>query len=104
MHCNTFVHCRDYLREPEVLRSRFKVQGSRFKVQGSRLPSVPDYRLFSLLPEPIWNTIRSEWYRASSFSSHAGNRRSTGRLTEAHEDMFTGPQHTLTLRGNLRFQ
>src|ERR1019366_1827787 len=40
---------------------------------------------------------------ASAFPSHAGNRRSTGRPTEAHEDMFTGPRYMLTLRGNLRF-
>jgi hypothetical protein len=43
------------------------------------------------------------WCRASAFPSHADNRRSTGPLTEAHEDMFIGPQHTFTLRGNLRF-
>jgi hypothetical protein len=44
------------------------------------------------------------WGHESAFPSHAGNRRRTGPPTEAQEDLFAGPQHTLTLRGNLGLQ
>jgi hypothetical protein len=79
--------------------SAFKVQGSTFKVRCS------DVRpLRPLFPCPRTNLEYHSWRwcRASAFPSHAGNRRSIGPPTQAHEDMFTGPQHTLTLGGNLR--
>jgi hypothetical protein len=60
--------------------------------------------------QPFFACVRTELeypsqrcYRASSFPSRAGNRRNIGPPTEAHEDMFTGPQHTLTLKSNRRF-
>ena len=53
------------------------------------------------MPEPIRNTIRDGGAEHPFFASDAGNRRSTGPPTEAHEDLFTGPQqHVDAERGS----
>ena len=94
MNSNTFVHC------PTLERPQSGIQGSKFKVRCSDVRSL--HPLFPCLRTDLEYDSR-RWCRAFAFPSHAGNRRCTGRPTEAHEDMFTGPQHTLTLRSNLRF-
>ena len=76
----------------------FKAQGSTFK--GSVRARLPP--LFPCLRTDLEYASR-RWCRAAAFPSHAGNHRSNGPPIEAHEDMFTGLQHTLTLRSNLRF-
>src|ERR1035438_3620508 len=78
----------------------FKVQGSAFDL-GCSIFDVQQPFFACPRADSAYDSRR--WCRASAVPSHAGNRRSTGPPTEAHEDMFTGPQHTLTLRGNLRF-
>src|ERR1035441_3161757 len=108
----------------EVQHLRFEVRCSRFKRPLHHPPSPPPtlpiairhsplatrhsplatrHSVIFACPRTALESLSRRWCRASAFPSHAGNRHNTGRPTEAHEDMFTGPQHTLTLRGNLRF-
>ena len=64
---------------------------------------MPDYRLFSLVPEPICNTIRCGGAVHPLFQAMPAIAAALLRRQKRMRICLQARQHTLTLRGNLRF-